>query len=182
MIFLILTLIITAGIGIHRKTTGDGEWFCKEETDVVKGFFICWVIISHALTFMPHDSNCCWTISFARFLNGGLGQLMVVPFFFISGYGVGEAIRRKGVSYVRGIPAKRILPILINFDVAVCCYSILFYLTYGYVPIERFVFALIDWTSIGQPNWYVFVILCCLSIVNYCFLVLELQRLLKLPI
>ena len=160
MIFLILTLIAIACIGIHRRPINDENWFRKEETDVVKGFFICWVIISHALTFVPHESS-CWTTSFARVVNSGLGQLMVVPFFFISGYGVGESIRCKGISYVRSIPAKRILPILINFDVAVCCYSIWFYLTYGYVPMARFAFALIDWTSIGQPNWYVFVILCC---------------------
>ena len=160
MIFLLLILIITACVGIHRRPMDDGNWFCKEETDVVKGFFICWVIISHALTFMPHEAS-CWTTALARAVNSGLGQLMVVPFFFISGYGVEEAIRCKGISYVRSIPVKRILPILINYDVAVCCYCILYFLTYGYVPITRFALALIDWTSIGQPNWFVFVITCC---------------------
>lgn len=164
MLCLFAILLFITLVGLRCRTSSDDEWCNKKDTDTIKGIFICWVIISHALTFSPAEST-NFLVRGARIINSGMGQLVVVPFFFFSGYGIAESISNKGLCYVKGMPARRILPVLINFDVAVIAYAVLFMVEHGYLPVGRFLQALIDWSSVGNPNWFVFVILGCYLIV-----------------
>lgn len=40
-------------------------------------------------------------------------------FLFYSGYGIMESIKNKGEKYISTVPKKRILNVLVNFDIAV---------------------------------------------------------------
>lgn len=53
-----------------------------------------------------------------------VGQMVVATFWFYSGYGMMEAIRRKGDAYVRGILSK-FWKLLLRFDTAVLLFLLL---------------------------------------------------------
>ena len=96
-----------------------------------------------------------------RVIDAGLGQMLVVMFLFYSGYGVMESIKTKGSKYVDSIPRKRVLTTLLNFDVAVLVYLLLdisLGIRYSACDTEL---AFTGWTSIGNSNWYIFVIILC---------------------
>ncbi len=84
---------------------------------------------------------------------------MVAPFMFYSGYGVMESIKRKGSGYVKSFPKKRVLKTLINFDFAIILFLILNVILSKTVTLKQLVLSFIGWDSIGNSNWYIFIIL-----------------------
>lgn len=128
------------------------------QTQAIKGIFVVTIFFSHFCSYVsfyrwydiPMDTYCHW-----------LGQLMVVPFLFYSGYGIFESVKKKGEQYVRSFPQKRILKTLIHFDLAVFLFIIynIFFVP-DEVSILKIVFSLIAWESIGNSNWFIFAILC----------------------
>jgi len=90
-------------------------------------------------------------------INSHIGQLMVTLFFFYSGYGIYESVKRKGKQYVIDFPKKRLLFTWVNF--AVC---ITFFLIEGLLMGKRFgmktiLMSYIGWHSLGNSNWFMFV-------------------------
>ncbi|MDO4621026.1 MAG: hypothetical protein Q4B09_10450 [Lachnospiraceae bacterium] len=130
-----------------------------DNCNVVKGFFLILVFIRHFLQYKPifvetpgHD--------LILMINGKLGQLIVALFLFYSGYGVMVSAIRKGSSYVRALPRRRILPTWISFAAAVAVYAAV---TIGiglYKPeLRRILLSMIGWKSYGNSNWYIFCVL-----------------------
>lgn len=94
-----------------------------------------------------------------RFVNNNVGQWIVAMFLFYSGYGVMESIKRKGYSYVHGLPKKRILQVLVNFDIAVLIYILVDLILKKPLTIKQCLLSLTGWESVGNSNWYIFIIL-----------------------
>ena len=78
-----------------------------------------------------------------------------------SGYGVMESLKKKGGAYLETFPRKRLLTTLLNFDVAVCVFILLAFLIGNELSLSRISLSLIGWKSVGNSNWYIFVILVC---------------------
>ena len=142
----------TAGRGFYRA-----DVFPRSVTDSWKGISIWLVFISHFISYIdasaPLDAA-------GKAVALAFGQLIVVCFMFFSGYGVGEAIQKKGAGYVRAFPKNRIGKTLLHFALAV-----LLYLAAGLALGNRFsvgqvLLSLIGWELLGNSNWYIFVILC----------------------
>ena len=120
MVLVILPVLVLALYG--AKFTGKGirpDYISRESTQAVKGIFVL-------LVFLRHYKSCVSLTGaldrpFLK-LNNWLGQLIVVLFFFYSGYGVYTSYRKKGVDYTKAIPKKRVLTTLVHFDLAVCVY------------------------------------------------------------
>lgn len=123
-----------------------------------KGFFILWVFLSHFGQYAPLEAVCGKQ---TKIVCGILGQLMVAPFLFLSGYGVMESIQKKGASYLKSFPRRRILKTLLHFDIAVAVFAAVAWALGIHYPPSRVALAFSGWTSIGNSNWYVFAILCC---------------------
>ena len=85
----------------------------------------------------------------------------MVLFLFYSGYGVMESIIQKGETYIDRFPRHRLLQTLLNFDVAVVCFFFLNLALGIPMSFKQVGFSMIGWESIGNSNWYVFVILYC---------------------
>lgn len=90
-----------------------------------------------------------------------MGQLVVALFFFYSGYGVMKSFMAKGDFYLGTYPRKRLLTTLLNFDVAVFCFVLLAWIMGEEIGFPRILLSFIGWESVGNSNWYIFVILCC---------------------
>ena len=115
MIVSYLIIIVFLALGAkHRSCLDQGGCLSRDTANVIKGAFILLVFNSHICDYWG-ESN---------IIRGFLGQMIVVPFLFYSGYGVMESIKMKGLDYIKSIPCHRILSTLLNFDVAVCVYIV----------------------------------------------------------
>lgn len=134
-----------------------------DTTNSVKGIFILIVFISHSIPYITNAGYqyANWGDSIFKYISGFIGQWIVAMFLFYSGYGIMEAISMKGISYLDNFPKKRILNVLLNFDVAVLFFIITNILLDKHFTIVENILAFTGWTSVGNSNWYIFVILLC---------------------
>lgn len=132
--------------------------YCSvSQTQTIKGFFVIIVFFSHFCSYVSLDT---WYDSAMQKCCGYLGQLMVAPFLFYSGYGIFESVKKKGPNYIAQFPKKRILKVLLHFDLAVFLFLALDVLIERLVALCQFALSLIAWESIGNSAWFVFAILC----------------------
>lgn len=164
MLFFYLIILCCLFFGLKIQPSGFHEDFLdRVQTDAIKGIFILMVFIRHALMevrasgFRP-DSF--WDVA-GYGISAEFGQLIIVMFLFYSGYGVMESIRKKGKEYVDGFPRRRLLTTLLNFDVAVLVFIALNLLMGVRMSLQMVGWSLIGWESVGNSNWYIFVILYC---------------------
>lgn len=149
-IFLILfAIILICGI---RPVKWNKAYLDKATTNTVNGFFI-------ALVFLTHFSQYVQNPAFHNFIGDYLGQLVVVPFLFYSGYGCYVQYVRKGAEYLNAFPIKRVLATLVNFDIAVCVF-VFINLVLGVSPdIKTILLSFVCWESVGNSNWYILAII-----------------------
>lgn len=160
-VYLILLAVISL-IGIRLNTSGDNRYLDKEHSTSLKGIFVAIILLSHFNQYITIEQslfNYPYLLFFER-----IGQLMVTPFLFFSGYGVMLSIDRKK-GYLKSFLKNRVLKTLIQFDLAVCLYYLM-NLAMGIHYDVNPLLVLIGWDSIGNSNWYIFVML-CLYMVTY---------------
>ena len=154
----------------YIKEGYNSSYISKDQCNAIKGFFIVVVFARHIWPYLWKSGYEFTNLgdNLFRTIDGNIDQLLVVMFLFYSGYGVIESIQNKGDAYVRRMPIKRLLPTLLNLDVAVLVFLILdlsLGINYG---CRESLLAFTGWTSIGNSNWYIFVILACYAITYIC--------------
>lgn len=157
--YLLLALIVVVSLRYTKRDFNDG-YLSFEMTNAVKGIFILLVFIKHAI---PYVINSGWTPTGIwgecfLLINNNVGQWVVAMFLFYSGYGVMESIKRKGQNYVIELPQKRILQVLVNFDIAVLIFIVVDLILKKPLTIKQCFLSLIGWDSVGNSNWYIFII------------------------
>lgn len=138
-------------------------------TTVVKGIFAIIILFSHTksyldLSFSIPDRAFGWSMRY-------LGQLMVAPYFFYSGYGIMESIRHKE-NYDNGFFKKRILKTWFHFILAVLLFLILQSILGNHFETGQYFLCWIAWEDIGNSSWFVFTIL-SLYLLTYLVLLLK---------
>lgn len=168
--FLILLLIVSCA---SMKFAGEGEfhrdYLSKSNTTAINGIFVVLVLLCHFAQYVKFGSG--FVDSSFVYFKSHLGQLVVTTFLFFSGYGIICSITKKGMPYVKSIPKKRFLSVLIHFDIAVAMFMILNLFLGKSFPLKTNLLALTGWESVGNSNWYIFAILCLYLIVFVSFIV-----------
>lgn len=148
-----------------RYTKYNNEYLSYETTNIVKGVFILLVFIKHAT---PYIAKVCDRSEIGGdlfwFIDKNVGQWIVAMFLFYSGYGIMESIRKKGSNYIETIPKKRILNVLVNFDIAVLLFIIVALFVGTPLTVKQIIMSFTGWDSVGNSNWYIFIILICYAI------------------
>lgn len=157
MIFfvLILVLIMARTIKITAPGQYNREYMSRDMTAQTKGIFVILVLLGHAVTYI--QTNGAVDELYLQ-LKNHLGQMVVVMFFFYSGYGMMKSILNKKYDYVRGIPARRFLPVFVNFVIAVLLFVLVNLMLGKTFPVSTILWSLIGWSSVGNSNWYMFVV------------------------
>lgn len=88
-----------------------------------------------------------------------MGQLIVVPFLFFSGYGIMYQICKKGSEYIESIPKSRIFKVWIQFVFAILLFLLVDICIGNYYSPLKIIVAFFAWTDIGNSNWYIFAML-----------------------
>ncbi|MBR2883754.1 MAG: acyltransferase family protein, partial [Clostridia bacterium] len=126
-----------------------------DKTASIKGVFILLVFFSHFNSYTHFNGG--FDKIYVAFFNY-IGQAMVTMFLFYSGFGIMESIKNKK-NYIKTMPKKRMLNLLIQFDVAVLIFAIIKILCKEEIPLRRLLLSFVGWESLGNSNWYIFTIL-----------------------
>lgn len=169
IIFLIITaLFLLPGMTAVRSNEMRNDYISKNQTTSINGIFTLLVFLSHVCTYISLDGG--FDKPYSAFKSYML-QLVVVPFLFYSGYGIMESIRKKGDGYIKTIPTKRFLKVLLHLDIAVVLFLIVNFAFGKTYPIKQILLSLIGYSSVGNSNWYIFAVLGLYAIVFVSFLV-----------
>ena len=155
------------------KTSFFDDVLSKDRCNAIKGLFILFVFVRHLLQYIEKSGyigSPFWDKPLLL-IDQKLGQLIVVMFLFYSGYGVMESILKKKDSYILSMPKNRILPTFMNFAIAVFVFAIADLILGKVLTIPTYLQALIGWISIGNSNWYIFVIILCYIITFISFVI-----------
>ena len=171
LFYLLLFLIVISKLRYNRNHFYS-DYLSFDTTNSIKGIFIALVFINHAIPYI-YNSGYIFDDSIASklflFTNSFVGQWIVAMFLFYSGYGIMESIQKKGHDYISSLPRKRILTTLINFDIAVALFAIVSLFTPNEYAIKDYLLSLTGWESVGNSNWYIFVIMLCYLLTYFSF-------------
>lgn len=156
VVLLLLLALVVTGVSFKRRPAFD-SYLSVTQTQSIKGLFVITVFFSHFCSYV-HLTE--WYDVPVQEYCQILGQLMVVPFLFYSGYGIYESVRIKGAGYIKTFPKKRILKTLFHFDCAVLLFWVLDLVIDKPVSVLQFLLSLVAWDSIGNSNWFIFAIIC----------------------
>lgn len=153
VLFVILLCLSVYGVSIGKY---DESYMSKESSNAVKGIFAVIILYSHMRSYLclpDHWAN----NSYVAILNY-IGQLMVAPYLFYSGYGLMESLKHKP-NYRDTFLEKRWLRLLLHFDIAVVLYILVQSFWGVYFSPAFYIGSLLGWCSVGNSNWFVFDIL-----------------------
>lgn len=156
MILFIWILILFTLLRLRKADNENRYYMSIEMTNSIKGFFLCLVFFSHIWTYVEFSHP---TFDAPYMFFRKLGQCIVVMFMFYSGYGVMESVKKKGSSYVNGIPVQRFLKVLLQFDSAIVLFLIYRLFTNVHYDTKKILLAFVGWDAIGNSNWYIFCVL-----------------------
>ncbi len=168
--YLLIFALALYGVSFNRNGFNDG-FIDKSQCNAIKGVFILFVFLRHVVPYVTKAGYEMPTLLDKAFqiIDGQMGQLIVVMFLFYSGYGVMESIKTKGKAYIDSIPKRRFLTTFINFDIAVSIFLLLDFVLGLQVETQQYFLARFGWDSVGNSNWYIFVILICYLLTYFCF-------------
>ena len=174
LFFLAFLAVLFYGAKTKPRLAFDETGFSRARTLAVNGFFVLLVFLSHVVTYVASAGALDRAYLFVK---GQLDQLVVAPFLFFSGYGILCSIRDRGRDYVLHLPKNRILKVLLQAEAAVLLFLLTDLCIGKHYPLRRVLLSLTFWESIGNSNWYVFVVLALYVCVFAAFLIAR-QRLL----
>ena len=155
MLAILLLLFIICLWGI-RFTKMNPDYISLDGTKAIKGVFAIIILCSHMGGYLTlsdsfSDKSYLWIM-------GYLGQTMVAPYLFYSGYGIYHSFQHKP-DYVYGFFRKRVLKTLVHFDLAILLFILVQAFFSIHYPLRNYFLCWIGWESVGNSNWFIFVIL-----------------------
>ena len=150
----------------------NSDYLSFDTTNAIKGVFIALVFFSHVIPYIFDSGyvfdDSLWDKLFL-YCQSFIGQWIVAMFLFYSGFGVMESIQKRGNNYINSLPRMRILTTLVNFDLAVALFAIVSLFMPNSYTVKEYLLSFIGWESIGNSNWYIFVIILCYLITYLSF-------------
>lgn len=145
----ILAGLVSARAGAERDR--EPVYLSRECTSLVNGVFIWLVFLRHFAEQRPELNPVdAWLLE-----HDCLGQLIVAPFFFFSGWGIMSSLQKKGKGYVRQLVQSRFPGLWVKFAIAVLLFAMLQWLLGVEYPWQRVLLSLIGWLSVGNSNWFI---------------------------
>ena len=160
--FVLLAAVCLCGIRFRWKE-GFADYMSPQTTGAIKGIFVVIVLFSHLRQYI-HLSGAWYDQAYQEILHD-LGQLMVVAFFFYSGYGVFVSIRKKP-GYVKTLPVRRAFRVWLHFALAVCLYFVMQLAIGKHYTVKDLLLSTIGVKGLGNSAWFVIVII-LLYLVTY---------------
>ena len=149
---LMLGVHLIASMQFSKAGQFNTDYIGRSDCGAVKGVFVALIFMSHFTQYItegPYDAA-------YRLFQNHMNQMVVAMFWFYSGYGILESVRRKGRDYIVHFPVRRLLTVWLDYALAVCIYLVLFISEHGGVSFSRAAWSLIGWKNVGNSNWFMF--------------------------
>ena len=158
MVLLYAAIALLAIWGFRfRKPADPSAALSIEQSTMAKGLFVLLVFASHVSQYLDLPAGVLsWSYEFIR---SNLGQLIVVPFLFFSGYGIRSSLMRKGDEYLRSMPKKRLLRTYVHTAVILLVFLAVQLFLGNRFPFRRILLGFVLLDSFGNSTWYLFAIL-----------------------
>lgn len=172
MIIFVFIIVAIALYGI--KSAGKNKYHdaCSHrQTSMINGIFTMLILVSHASMYMDYGGN--WFDDSYREVRGYLGQFVVAPFLFYSGFGIMESIAKKGNNYVKGIPKKRFFKVWYHFAFALVPFIPLYLRWSEEVKLSTILLSFTGFTNMGNSSWYMFDTFVLYIVIYLCFMIFK---------
>lgn len=155
LFILILLMIIISNAEIAKSNEFNTEYSSIGQTNVIKGIFVILVLLGHGSGYLKLTG--VLDIPYKSF-QSHIGQMVVSMFFFYSGFGMIKSIMKKRFAYIKTLPLKRFLIVVLNFDIAVILFEIMNLCLKIHFDWKTILLSFTGWVGIGNSNWYMFAI------------------------
>ena len=169
---LILVAIMCSGLTVAKKNEFFEDYMSPKNTTTINAIFSVLIFLSHSVSYvsLPDDALNTPYLSLRTFL----GQLVVVTYLFFSGFGIMESIKKKGTAYVKAMPVNRLFKLWYHFAIVMVLYTIVRIGIIGVkYSLKDYLLAYTGYTSLGNSNWYMFVVFATYIIVIASFLIFK---------
>ena len=171
LLFLLILMFLAPPFSLpNRMDSGNmihSDYLSLASTEAIKGFFVVLVFCSHYLSYVELP-NVFVNVAFVKIIKS-IGQLMVAPFFFYSGYGLYVSVRDKGHAYIQSFFRKRFLPLWLYFAFCIVLYYILALMRGRSYSPWKMLLVFTGWIGIGNSNWFLFDTFIIYLLVIFCF-------------
>lgn len=127
----------------------------RKNTLCISGIFVILVFFRHIADYININTI---PSNFYNIIDPQLGQTIVTPFLFYSGYGIFECIKNKE-NYINNKFKTRIKKLYSNLLIAIITYLIMNTFLKIKYNTKTILLSLLAFESIGNSNWYIFSIL-----------------------
>lgn len=172
--YILIALLALTSI---RFRCGEDACACLEpsQTMCINGIFILLVFVSHLghLLLQPIGYEMTnYGDRIYQTIHSLHGQLIVVPFFFYSGYGIATQMIAKP-NYLDSFFRNRVVPLYLNFLLAFFCYLIITAMFIGGVKTVDVLKGMFFLHAFGNPTWFLFCTMAAYLVVWTAFKFLE---------
>lgn len=148
------------------------DYMSPQSTTAVNGIFTVLVFMSHTINTPSYQYGGFADTFFWEDVN--IGQLMVVPFLFFSGFGIAESLRKKPDYLVR-MPIYRIFKTWLSFAAALGLWIVFDMIRGSDLKLRNVLLSFTGWKGIGNSSWFMFVIFCLYAITCVSFVLCKNQ-------
>ena len=154
MIVIYLVIIAISLYGVTFRAAS-ADYLDKKSTLCVNGICVLLVFVRHIFGggnggYKGQEINSDYPMFY--WIDTILGQLIVCPFLFFSGYGIFVSIKNKE-GYVNKLIKMRFPRLLLYFDITVLMHLILYSFKFDANTILG---SLVAWKSVGNHQWFIF--------------------------
>jgi len=153
VLFIIFLLICIFGIKFNNSNVTSDDFLSRNTTLAINGIFVGIIFFSHFNSYVNFTDKL--DLIYYDIIYHKIGQLMVCPFLFFSGYGIYESIKYKS-NYMKTFFKSRFLKLFISFAIIILFYIVLNYLLGYHYSISKILLSFVGFESIGNSNWFIF--------------------------
>lgn len=164
--FIIYILVCLYGLKFDAKNVDSEDFISRKTTLAINGIFVGIIFFSHFNSYINFTNNL--DLIYLDIVSKKIGQLMVCPFLFFSGYGIFESIKTKS-NYMNTFFKNRILKLFISFAIIIFLYIILNSILGYHYSVSEILLSFIGFESIGNSNWFIFATFCLYLITLFSF-------------
>ncbi len=162
MVFIlpVLFLLIVLGLRLQKNKTSEPIKIDKSYTLTIRGIFIVLIVLCSYFTAWINSGGSLnrFDVPMERFLLD-FGQLIYVPFFFYSGFGIFETYRTQGKEYARKIPLQQMLRHFLSYFIAWILFSVTALALKSPYSLKDYLLSAFALTTIGNSSWFVIVMI-----------------------
>ena len=157
LLFILDLLLVITSSSVRPKNGWKDSYISIEQSRSVEGIFVILIFMGHVVRYfgsfnaldMPYLA-----------VKDHLDQAVVAMFLFYSGFGMTQSLKKKGTEYIKKIPMKRFLPLLIKYEIVTLIFLTV-RLFIGSIPdTKNLILSFTGWENLGNFGWYIFVMLC----------------------